>query len=151
MHLKSSAFSTNDLIPAKYTCDGEDLSPALSWDAPPAGTQSFVLIVDDPDAPMGTFVHWVLYNLPPDLQHLPEQTTANNLPQGALQGKNDFKRMDYGGPCPPSGTHRYFFKLYAIDQVLSLPAGATKAQVLQAIEGHVLASSELVGRYSRQR
>jgi Raf kinase inhibitor-like YbhB/YbcL family protein len=151
MQLKSSAFNTNDLIPSKYTCDGQDISPALSWDAPPAGTQSLVLIVDDPDAPMGTFVHWVLYNLPPDLQHLPEHVTAANLPNGALQGKNDFKRTGYGGPCPPGGTHRYFFKLYAIDQPLTLAAEATKAQVLNVIEGHTLASTELVGRYSRQR
>lgn len=151
MQLKSSAFNANDLIPSNYTCDGQDISPALSWDAPPAGTQSLVLIVDDPDAPMGTFVHWVLYNLPPDLQHLPEHVTAANLPNGALQGKNDFNRTRYGGPCPPGGTHRYFFKLYAIDQPLTLPAGATKAQVLKAIEGHTLASTELVGRYSRQR
>lgn len=151
MQLKSSAFSTNSLIPAKYTCNGQDISPPLSWDEPPPGTQSLVLIVDDPDAPVGTFVHWVVYNLPPDLQELPEHTTAKNLVKGALQGENDFDRTGYGGPCPPSGTHRYFFKLYAIDRHLTLREGATKAEVFNAIEDHILASAELVGRYSHQR
>lgn len=150
MHLTSPAFTPNGMIPSRYTCDGADVSPPLSWDAPPAGTQSLVLIVDDPDAPVGTFVHWVLYNLPPQLRQIPEHLTPTTLPKGAIVGKNDFHRMSYGGPCPPGGIHRYFFKLYAVDRILNLPNGATKAQVMQAIEGHVLASAELIGRYARK-
>ncbi len=152
MNLESSAFSDNGLIPSKYTCDRENISPPLSWDNPPSGTKSFALIVDDPDAPMRTFVHWVLYNLPPETRQLPEAmlTQSQGSPIG-IQGKNDFGKLGYGGPCPPSGTHRYFFKLYALDQELVLQSGATKAQLLKAMEGHILATTELIGRYSRQR
>jgi len=151
MQLKSNAFSPEEMIPSKYSCDGEDVSPRLSWGEIPNGTQSLALIADDPDAPGGTFVHWVLYNLPPDTHQLPENVPAKTEQvSGALQGKNNFGNLGYGGPCPPGGTHRYFFKLYALDQMLDLKAGATKAEVEAAMEGHVLAEAHLMGRYSRQ-
>jgi len=152
MKLESDAFSNNSIIPPKYTCDRQDFSPPLKWDAPPPETQSLALIVDDPDAPMGTFVHWVLYDLPPEITHLPEAVPNDaTLADGGTQGKNDFGKLGYGGPCPPSGTHRYFFKLYAIDRVLGLPSGATKEQLEAAMNGHILAAAEIIGRYARQR
>lgn len=152
MKLESSAFEANGFIPPKYTCDRDNISPPLHWDEPPAGTHSLALICDDPDAPMGTFVHWVLYDLPPKTRQLAESVpVVAELPAGGVQGKNDFRKSGYGGPCPPSGTHRYFFKLYALDKKLELEPGAAKAQLLKAMEGHVLASAELVGRYARQR
>ncbi|MBH8563222.1 YbhB/YbcL family Raf kinase inhibitor-like protein [Nostoc sp. CENA67] len=152
MKLESTAFDANGLIPAKYTCDGADISPPLIWDEVPKGTQSIVLIVDDPDAPGGTFVHWVVYDIPATIRQLPEKIAAvKPLPDGGVQGKNDFGKLGYGGPCPPSGIHRYFFKIYALDQELSLPAGATKNQILTAIESHILAKADLIGRYKRQR
>ncbi|WP_242057830.1 MULTISPECIES: YbhB/YbcL family Raf kinase inhibitor-like protein [Nostoc] len=151
MKLESSAFNPNELIPAKYTCDGKDISPPLLWHEIPIGTQSIALIVDDPDAPGRTFVHWVIYDIPNTIHQLPEHTpTVKTLPNGGVQGKNDFGNFGYGGPCPPSGIHRYFFKLYALDKSLDLPAGATKNQILAAMEGHILATSELIGRYKRQ-
>lgn len=151
MKLESSAFTPNQLIPATYTCDGKDLSPPLSWSEPPEGTKSLVLIVDDPDAPDRTFVHWVVYNLPATTRQLPEGLSHQpELSQGGIQGKNDFDRYGYGGPCPPSGTHRYFFKLYAVDTGLELEPGATKSAVLQALEGRVLEQAELVGHYTRK-
>jgi hypothetical protein len=152
MKLESTAFTHEGLIPPQYTCDAANSSPALRWDAPPPGTHSLALIVDDPDAPRDTFVHWVLYDLPPDQRELPERVA--NLPllsTGGTQGKSDFGKHGYGGPCPPSGTHRYFFRLYAIDKLLDLPPGASKAQVVNAMQGHVLAQAELIGRYQRKR
>ncbi|MEH2309071.1 YbhB/YbcL family Raf kinase inhibitor-like protein [Nostoc sp.] len=147
-----SVFESNSQIPAKYTCDGADISPTLSWDEPPKETQSLALIVDDPDAPRYTFVHWVLYDIPPTVRQLPEHITATKtLPSAGVQGKNDFGKLGYGGPCPPSSTHRYFFKLYALDKNLGLPPGATKEQILQAMKGHILATAELIGRYQSQR
>ncbi|WP_375539815.1 YbhB/YbcL family Raf kinase inhibitor-like protein [Cylindrospermum sp. FACHB-282] len=152
MKLASSAFENNGLIPAQYTCDGADISPPLIWDEVPRETQSLALIVDDPDAPGKIFVHWVVYDIPPTAGQLPEQISSiKTLPNGGVQGKNDFGKFGYGGPCPPSGIHRYFFRLYALDQKLRLAAGASKNQILAAMEGHVLASSELIGRYKRQR
>ncbi|MBD2184711.1 YbhB/YbcL family Raf kinase inhibitor-like protein [Aerosakkonema funiforme] len=152
MKLESDAFSANGTIPSKYTCDRQDFSPPLKWDAPPTGTQSLALIVDDPDAPMGTFVHWVLYDLPTEITNLPEAVPNDaTLASGGTQGKNDFGKLGYGGPCPPSGTHRYFFKLYALDRYLELASGATKEQLEAAMNGHILAAAELIGRYSRQR
>ncbi|AFZ27997.1 phospholipid-binding protein, PBP family [Cylindrospermum stagnale PCC 7417] len=152
MKLASSAFEANNLIPAQYTCDGADISPPLIWEQVPRETQSLALIVDDPDAPGKTFVHWVVYDLPPTVRQLPEQiSSTKTLPNGGVQGKNDFGKFGYGGPCPPSGIHRYFFQLYALDKKLGLAAGASKNQILAAIEGHILASSELIGRYKRQR
>lgn len=149
MKLESSAFEANGMIPVQYTCDGQDISPPLSWDTPPAGTQSLALIVDDPDAPGGTFVHWVVYNLAADRQQLTEAVLKQNL-EGGVQGKSSFGKLGYGGPCPPKGTHRYFFKLYALDQKLGLEPGKTKQELLQAMEGHVLATSQLMGRYRRR-
>jgi len=149
--ITSSAFEPNESIPSQYTCDGEDLSPPLSWSNTPADTRSFVLICDDPDAPMGTWVHWVLYDIPAEVRSLEENIPADAvLPNGAMHGMTDFRRLGYGGPCPPSGTHRYFFKLYALDTVLGQEPGLRKDDVLTAIEGHVLEKSELVGTYKRQ-
>lgn len=150
MKLESTAFTENGMIPFLYTCDGQDISPPLSWDAPPTGTQSLALIVDDPDAPGQIFVHWVLYDVPPEIQQLPQAfASQDTLPDATTQGKNDFGKLGYGGPCPPSGIHRYFFKLYALDRELGLKSGATKAQLEAAMSGHILAAAELIGRYAR--
>lgn len=149
--LTSPAFREGDLIPKPYTCEGSDVSPALRWDNPPKGTKSFALIADDPDAPMGTWVHWVLFNLPAERRDLPEEVPAQEtLPDGTRQGLNDFKRVGYGGPCPPPGKpHRYYFKLYALAIALDLKPRATKAQVLEAGKGHVLGETQLMGRFGR--
>lgn len=144
MALTSPAFNSGDPIPEKFTCDGEDISPELDWFGTPEGTVSLALIMDDPDAPVGTWVHWVVFNLPMDLSGLREGMTGVGL-----DGTNSWNRGGYGGPCPPSGTHRYFFKLYALDQTLDLEAGADKAAVLSAMEGHILGEAELMGTYSR--
>jgi len=152
MQLESLAFSQHEFIPARYTCDGSDISPPLNWNGVPEGTQSLVLICDDPDAPGGTWVHWVLYDLPAHLEDLPESIPPmEKLPTGGVHGINDFRKLGYGGPCPPGGTHRYFFKLYALDTLLNLSAGATQAQVETAMQGHILAEAGLMGRYARQR
>ena len=149
--LSSSAFQAGEGIPSPYTCDGRDISPPLAWTAPPDGTKSLALINDDPDAPMGTWVHWVVYNLPPSVRQLPEAFPADKeRPDGTRQGRTDFGRIGYGGPCPPSGTHRYIFKLYALDTVLSLGPGATKAAVEAAMQGHILAQAQLIGTYRRR-
>ena len=152
LELTSAAFGRGESIPQTYTCDGEDISPPLSWGDPPEGTESFALILDDPDAPVGTWVHWVLFNIPADKRSLPEGIPARDqLSDGSLHGQNSWKRNDYGGPCPPSGsTHRYVLMLYALDTTLDLEAGATKRNVLKAMDGHVLAEGELTGEYSRQ-
>lgn len=148
--ITSSAFGDGDMIPRRYTCDGDDRSPPLTWSDVPDGAQSLALICDDPDAPMGTFVHWVLFNLPADVRHLPEGVAAQaSIESGALQGKNDFGNVGYGGPCPPGGTHRYLFKLYALDQTLDLQRGAKKSDLLKAMDGHVVAEAQLVGKYRR--
>jgi Raf kinase inhibitor-like YbhB/YbcL family protein len=153
LSLTSPAFAAGASIPKKYTCQGEDLSPQLEWSGVPAGTQSLALIVDDPDAPGGTWVHWVVYNLPADASGLAEgasQANAKgyNLPAGGVQGGTSFNRADYGGPCPPSGEHRYFFKLYALD--IPLPdQGLNKEALLEAMDGHILAQAELVGLYQK--
>lgn len=151
MKVSSSAFDDGAAIPGKYTGDGADVSPALSWTEPPEGTKGFVLICDDPDAPMRTWVHWVLYDLPPETRELPEAVPAENTTrEGAKQGINDFRKIGYGGPAPPPGKpHRYFFKLYAVDQMTGLEPGATKRKVLRAIKGHVLAETQVIGTYSR--
>ncbi len=149
--LSSPAFQDGQPIPAVYTCEGRDLSPPLAWTDPPERTKSFVLISDDPDAPRGTWVHWVLYNLPPGTRALPEgMPTDAKVPTGGLHGTTDFGRTGYGGPCPPSGTHRYYFTLYALDTVLTLAPGATKAQVEAAMRGHVLADAQVMGTYQRR-
>ena len=154
--LISSAFSANGPIPRQHTCEGADLPPPLSWSGAPDATRSYALIVDDPDAPdprapRMTWVHWVVYNIPADAHALPAGGTGQGLPQGALQGHNDWKRADYGGPCPPTGRHRYFHKLYALDTVLADLGQPTKARLLQAMQGHVLAEAQLVGTYQKQR
>ncbi len=147
----SSAFQDGGMIPAKYTCDGQDVSPPLEWQEVPEGSKSLALINDDPDAPMGTWVHWVMYDIPLETGELPENVPLNKvLPSGAKQGITDFRRIGYGGPCPPSGTHRYFFKIYALDMVPDLDAGATKKQLLEAMEGHIIAEGQLVGKYKRR-
>jgi Raf kinase inhibitor-like YbhB/YbcL family protein len=149
--ITSTAFGDGGMIPPKYTCDGEDISPPLQWEGVPEATQSIALISDDPDAPVGTWVHWVIFGLPADTTELPVNVPPDEiLTSGAKQGKSDFGRIGYGGPCPPSGTHRYFFKIYALDAELDLPPGATKSQLLQAMEGHILAEGQLIGKYQRQ-
>ncbi|HUU45167.1 MAG TPA: YbhB/YbcL family Raf kinase inhibitor-like protein [Acidobacteriota bacterium] len=150
--ITSTAFAEGEMIPRKYTCDGDDISPPLTWSGAPDTTVSFVLICDDPDAPRGTWVHWVMYNIPADTTTLPENLPQDDtLAAGAVQGITDFRRPGYGGPCPPSGTHRYYFKLYALDTVLAVAGRATKDDLLAAMKGHVVAESQLMGRYSRQR
>ncbi len=149
--LKTTAFQSGGEIPRKYTCSGEDVSPALTWNGAPDGTKSFALIADDPDAPVGTWVHWVAYDIPASTRQLPEGVPkSENIPGGGRQGQNDFKKTGYGGPCPPPGKpHRYFFKLYALDTTLNLPSGTTKKALEQAIKGHILAQSELMGKFAR--
>ena len=151
LRLTTTAFQPGGTIPRKHTCDGPDVSPPLAWDAPAGAVQSFALIVDDPDAPAGTWVHWVLFDLPAATGELPEGVPRDEqLPTGARQGRNDFRRVGYNGPCPPSGPpHRYFFKLYALDARLNLKPGSTKADVERAMQGHILAQGQLIGRYSR--
>lgn len=150
--IATTAFSSGGTIPKNYTCDGPDLSPPLTWKDAPAGTQSFALIADDPDAPAGTWVHWVVYNVPSTTKELPEGVQkSEKLPDGTLQGRNDFRKIGYGGPCPPPGKpHRYFFKLYALDTKLSLEPGATKPELESAIKGHTLTQTEIMGKYGRQ-
>lgn len=148
--IESTAFAYGDSIHSDYTCDGSDVSPQFQWSGAPAGTQSFVLICDDPDASVGTWVHWVYYDIPATVGELREAFPPDERPElGGAQGITDFRRIGYGGPCPPGGTHRYFFKLYALDTVLGLAPGATKRQVLQAAQGHILAQAELMGTYTR--
>jgi Raf kinase inhibitor-like YbhB/YbcL family protein len=148
--LESAAFAPGESVPVVYTCDGQNISPPLAWGEPPDGTQSFALILVDPDAPAGTWVHWVLYNLLAGARGLPEAVPGETrLADGSLHGANSWGRPGYGGPCPPSGTHRYFFKLYALDTVLDLTPGANKAELERAMDRHILAYGELLGRYSR--
>jgi len=152
LKLTSPAFAEGEPIPAQHTCDGEDASPALKWSGAPEGTKSFALICDDPDAPVGTWVHWVLYGLPATVAELPAKVSATEtLANGAKQGVNDFTRVGYGGPCPPPGpAHRYFFKLYALDAEPSLKARATKNDLVRAMQGHILAEGQLMGTYRRR-
>ena len=153
--LTSSAFSHQGSIPQQYTCQGRDLSPPLSWSGAPEGTKGFVLVVDDPDAPdpaapKRTWVHWVLYSIPPAATSLAEAVTTAKLPPGTREGTNDWNRTGYGGPCPPVGRHRYFHKLYALDTELPDLGAARKAEVEKAMEGHVLAKAELIGTYQKR-
>lgn len=152
IQITSPAFKDGELMPPKYTCDGEDISPPLEWSGVPENAKSIVIICDDPDAPMGTWVHWVIYDIPPSLRSLQEGVpTERTLQNGAKQGKNDFGNIGYGGPCPPSGTHRYFFKIYALDVQLNLPPGMTKKEIEKAMAGHVLASGQIIGKYKRTK
>ena len=155
LSISSPAFAPNGAIPSKHTCEGEDVSPVLTFSGPPDGTKSLVLIVDDPDAPdpaapKMTWVHWVLYDLPPATSGLPEAVTPRGLPVGAREGKNDWRRTGWGGPCPPIGTHRYFFRLYALDTLLGDLHEPTKATLLKAMEGHLLAQAEAMGTYRKK-
>lgn len=151
MEIKSAAFQNGADIPRKYTCDGADVSPPLRWENAPSGTKGFALIADDPDAPVGTWVHWVIYDLSAETKELAEVVKpSETLADGAKQGLNDFGRIGYGGPCPPRGpAHRYFFKLYALDAQTNLKPRATKQQLLNAMKGHILAEAQLMGRYKR--
>jgi Raf kinase inhibitor-like YbhB/YbcL family protein len=154
MELRSPAFPHNGAIPRQYTCEGADVSPPLQWQGIPSGTKSLALIVDDPDAPdprapRRTWVHWVLFNIPPSATALPEGVPSAQLPRGTREGLNDWKRTGYGGPCPPIGRHRYFFKLYALDTVLELDK-PTKAELETAMHGHILAEAVLIGTYQRR-
>jgi len=152
LQITSTAFSEGQTIPAKYSCEGSDASPPLKWTNAPANTKSFALIADDPDAPAGTWVHWVLYDLPPNTTGLPEDVAKTQFIAGnAKQGLNSWPRLGYGGPCPPPGKpHRYFFKLYALDTMLDLKPGATKKDVKAAMKGHILAEGQLMGTYQRK-
>jgi Raf kinase inhibitor-like YbhB/YbcL family protein len=151
LKLTSTAFADGGEIPPKYTCDGADYSPPLAWSGVPERAKSLALVVDDPDAPGGTWVHWVIYQIPAAEKGFTAGTPAPDVvPADARQGKNDFGRVGYGGPCPSDGTHRYYFKLYALDTDLNLPSAATKDQLLKAVDGHVLAEGQLMGRYARQ-
>ena len=147
MKITSSAFQEGGNIPSRFTCDGADVNPALRFEGAPAEAKSLALIVDDPDAPSGLFTHWLAWNIDPKTTDVAE----NSAPAKAVQGTNDFPKTGYGGPCPPSGTHRYFFKIFALDQMLDLKAGAKRAEVDAAMRGHVIAQGELMGRYSKQK
>jgi len=153
--LQSSAFEHGGAIPSRYTCQGEDISPPLAWAGVPESARSLVLIVDDPDAPdpkapKMTWVHWLLYNIPPDVSGLPENVGSANLPPGTREGLNDWKRTGYGGPCPPIGRHRYFHKLYALDTVLEGLNTPTRSQLEAAMKGHIISQTELVGTYQKR-
>jgi len=148
--LTSPAFEDGGEIPQLYTCDGDDISPPLEWSSIPEETRSLALVVDDPDAPMGIWVHWIVYDLPAESEGLDENILPErDLQSGAKQGMNDFQKIGYGGPCPPGGEHKYFFKLYALDTKIDLPSGIGKPHLMIAMEGHILAQANLMGRYSR--
>jgi Raf kinase inhibitor-like YbhB/YbcL family protein len=150
MKIESAAFAPEAMIPSRHTCDGEDLSPPLTWADPPEGTKSFALISDDPDAPGGTWVHWVVWNIPASSRGLAQgMPKSAQWTDGTRQGITDFRRVGYGGPCPPSGTHRYFFRLYALDAMLDLAPGARRIDLEGSMRGHVLAQAELMGKYQR--
>ncbi len=151
MEILSSAFDEGEMIPEKYTCDDIDISLPLKWSSIPEGIKTFAIICDDPDAPMGTWVHWVIYNLPADINELSENIPPSEiLTNGAKQGRNDFGKIGYGGPCPPGGTHRYYFKVYALSKELMVESGITKSELLKAMEGHILSEGKLMGRYKRR-
>ncbi len=150
LQVASTSFKEGQLIPRHYTCDGVNISPPLEWSGVPQSAKTIALVADDPDAPGGTWVHWIFYNLPAANIGLVENLPADeSLKAGGFQGKNDFGKIGYGGPCPPSGTHHYYFRVYAVDSELPLKAGATKAELLKAMEGHILAQGQLMGTYAR--
>jgi len=150
MELKSTAFVQGGKIPGRYTCDGQNISPPLEWGAVPTGTESLAIICDDPDAPVGTWVHWIYYDIPAGVTQLPEQVRAVERPAiGGRQGINDFHKVGYGGPCPPGGIHRYYFKIFALNAMLNLSAGTSKSQLLKAMNEHILGQAELMGVYRR--
>lgn len=150
IHITSPVFEDGGIIPKKYTCDDLDMSPPIEWSNVPEGTKTISIVCDDPDAPMKTWIHWIIFNIPGDVTGLPENVPPEKeLENGAKQGMNDFHKVGYGGPCPPSGTHRYFFKIYALDITLDLPAGVSKSHLMIAMEGHVISESHLMGTYTR--
>lgn len=151
MKIFSKAFKNGEKIPKKYTCDGQDISPPIKWEDIPENTKTLVLICEDPDAPGKTWVHWVLFNIPPEIEELPEGVeNKEKLENGAIHGVNDWGRLGYGGPCPPSGTHRYYFRLYALDTELKLEPGDKKEEVVEAMKDHIIDQAELMGTYSRE-
>jgi Raf kinase inhibitor-like YbhB/YbcL family protein len=150
IQITSPVFEDGGAIPEKYTCDDLDISPPIEWTDVPEGTKTLAIVCDDPDAPMKTWIHWIIFNIPGDVTHLPENVPPEKeLANGARQGMNDFHKVGYGGPCPPSGMHRYFFKIYALDTALDLPPGVSKSHLMIAMEGHVLAEAHLMGTYTR--
>ena len=151
MELSSPVFDEDGTIPVKYTCDGANISPPLKWSAGPEGTVTYAIICDDPDAPVKTWVHWVVFNLPAGLDSLPEHIPpVEILPDSSMQGRNDSRKIGYSGPCPPRGIHRYYFKVYAVDKKLDNKPGITKSELLKAMEGHILSEGQLMGKYKRQ-
>jgi Raf kinase inhibitor-like YbhB/YbcL family protein len=150
MELTSTDIQEGGMIPIRFTCDGEDISPALQWSGVPENTKSFALICDDPDAPVGTWIHWVLFNIPGSVNNLDQGVNAvESIENGGIHGINDFRSLGYGGPCPPNGSHRYFFRLYALDTLLDIEPGCTKADLMEAMQRHVLDQATLMARYSR--
>lgn len=150
MKMQSSSFKHGEMIPTKFTCDGVNISPQLSWSDAPGGVKTFSIVCDDPDAPSGTWVHWVIFNIPAHINELSEAIpTIEQLPTGGVHGINDFGNPGYGGPCPPGGTHRYYFKIYALSEELNEKPGMTKAQLLKAMEGKIMAEGQLMGKYQR--
>lgn len=151
IQVRSPAFGEGEMIPRQYTCTGDGVSPPIAWQAPTDSVESFALVCEDPDAPMGTFTHWVLYDLPSNVHELPERIpNEDHPPTGGTHGVNSMHRTGYMGPCPPSGTHRYFFKVFALDTRLGLEPGAGKDDLLEAMEGHVVGKGQLMGKYQRQ-
>ena len=151
INVSSPAFKDGEMIPPKYTCDGMDVSPPIEWENIPDQAKSIALVCDDPDAPMGTWVHWVVFNLPADLKGLPENSSPGFiLSNNAKEGINNFRKTSYGGPCPPAGTHRYFFKVYALDLILNINDSINKEKLLNAMNGHIIASGQLMGKYTRK-
>jgi Raf kinase inhibitor-like YbhB/YbcL family protein len=151
MQLTSKAFSEGGMIPRPYTCDGDDVAPQLAWENVPEGTKSFVLIMDDPDAPVGTWDHWIVYNIPDTVASLPDGASKDKMLRGGIEGVNSWGRTNWGGPCPPGGTHRYIFKLYALDTMLEPGDKPKKRDIEKAMEGHMLGQAQLMGRYKRSR
>lgn len=151
IQITSPAFKNQEMIPAKYTCDGQNISPPLEFTNIPEDTRTLALIVEDPDAPMGTFTHWITYNMPPDIAELPEALPDDEtLMDGARQGINDFDRIGYGGPCPPKGTHRYYFRIYALNAVIDSTSMVNKQDIWEKMQGHIITAGELMGKYKRQ-
>lgn len=152
INITSDSFKESELIPSKYTCDDKNISPQLAWDKPSDKIKTFAIIAEDPDAPGGNFIHWVAFNIPANVLDLPEDVTPiKNIPEEVLFGTNNFGHIGYGGPCPPSGTHRYFFRIYGLDSAMHLEAGSEKMDLINAMKNHIIAEGELMGKYSRKK